>query len=102
MKRIKVKKERNFTIVNNEFIFEKKLSLKAKGLLVWMLALPENWELYVENIVTHHKDGKTAVYSALKELMDLKYLERKQVRDKKERSCLGSMLYMKNLNIQET
>lgn len=83
MKRIRVKKKKNFTVVNNQFIFEKGLSLKSKGLLVWMLALPENWELYVENVIKHHTDGKTAIYSAFKELMSFNYLERKQIRDKK-------------------
>ncbi len=83
MKRIRVQKKKNFTVVNNQFIFEKGLSLKSKGLLVWMLALPENWELYVENVIKHHTDGKTAIYSAFKELMSFNYLERKQIRDKK-------------------
>ena len=33
MKRIRVVKDKNFTTINNEFIFNKDMSLKAKGLL---------------------------------------------------------------------
>ena len=31
MRRIRVEKSKNFTTINNEFIFNKDLSLKAKG-----------------------------------------------------------------------
>ena len=82
MKRIVVKKDSNFTTINNEFIFNKKMSLKAKGLLIHLLAVPPTWKLYVEEVVTWHKDGKRAVYSAFKELIALGYLKRHQVREK--------------------
>ena len=82
MKKILVKKNNNYTTINNEFIFNKNMSLKAKGLLCHLLALPENWELYVEEIEKHHKDGKTAIYNAFKELSKLGYIERLQKREK--------------------
>ena len=76
MNRIKVIKDKNFTTINNEFIFNKDLSLKAKGLLCHLLALPDNWKLYVEEITNWHKDGKSAIYSAFKELNKHNYIER--------------------------
>ena len=81
MKKILVKKNNNYTTINNEFIFNKNMSLKAKGLLCHLLALPENWNLYVEEIQKWHKDGKTAVYTAFKELSQLGYIERLQKRE---------------------
>ena len=80
MKKILVKKSSNFTTINNEFIFKNDMSLKAKGLLCHLLALPENWDLYVEEVEKWHKDGKKAIYSAFKELSELGYLERSQTR----------------------
>ena len=50
MKRIRVEKSKNFTTINNEFIFNKNLSLKAKGLLCHLLALPNDWKLYVKKL----------------------------------------------------
>ena len=82
MKKILVKKSSNFTTINNEFIFNKEMSLKAKGLLCHLLALPETWDLYVEEVEKWHKDGKKAIYSAFKELSALGYVERTTQREK--------------------
>lgn len=81
MKRIRVEKSKNFTTINNEFIFNKDLSLKAKGMLCHLLALPNEWKLYVEEVEKWHKDGKKAIYSAFKELTDNGYMKREQIRD---------------------
>ena len=82
MKRIRVEKSKNFTTINNEFIFNKDLSLKAKGLLCHLLALPNDWTLYVEEVQKWSTDGKTAIYSAFKELTDNGYMKREQIREK--------------------
>jgi len=82
MKRIRVEKSENFTTINNEFIFNKNLSLKAKGLLCHLLALPNDWKLYVEEVEKWHKDGKKAIYSAFKELTEHGYMKREQTRKK--------------------
>jgi len=82
VKKILVKKSSNFTTINNEFIFNKEMSLKAKGLLCHLLALPESWDLYVEEVEKWHKDGKKAIYSAFKELSALGYVERTTQREK--------------------
>ena len=58
------------------------MSLKAKGLLCHLLALPESWDLYVEEVEKWHKDGKKAIYSAFKELSKLGYVERSTQREK--------------------
>ena len=81
MKKILVKKSSNFTTINNEFIFNKDMSLKAKGLLCHLLALPETWDLYVEEVEKWHKDKKDSIYSGFKELMSLGYVKRIQKRE---------------------
>ena len=82
MKRIRVEKSKNFTTINNEFIFNKNLSLKAKGLLCHLLALPNDWRLYVEEVEKWSTDGKSAIYSAFKELTSNGYMKREQKREK--------------------
>jgi len=82
MKRIRVEKSKNFTTINNEFIFNKNLSLKAKGLLCHLLALPNDWKLYVEEVEKWSTDGKSAIYTAFKELTSNGYMKRKQIREK--------------------
>ena len=82
MKRIRVEKNKNFTTINNEFIFNKNLSLKAKGLLCHLLALPNDWRLYVEEVEKWSTDGKSAIYSAFKALTSNGYMKREQQREK--------------------
>jgi len=81
VKKILVKKSSNFTTINNEFIFNKDMSLKAKGLLCHLLALPESWDLYIEEVEKWHKDKKDSIYSGFKELMNLGYVKRIQKRE---------------------
>ncbi|WKY24621.1 DnaD domain-containing protein [Lactococcus sp. bn62] len=58
----------NFTILNNEFLRDDNLSLKAKGLLAYILSLPDDWKIYFEEIANHHKDGEGIVKKSWKEL----------------------------------
>lgn len=71
----RVEKSKNFTIMSNYHFREKKMSLKAKGLLSWMLSLPDNWDYSIKGMCKCHKDGEDAITSALKELQSFGYLE---------------------------
>tara|TARA_R100000406_G_scaffold81894_1_gene63852 strand:+ start:2092 stop:2766 length:675 start_codon:yes stop_codon:yes gene_type:complete len=102
MKRIRVEKAKNFTTINNEFIFNKNLSLKAKGLLCHLLALPNDWKLYVEEVEKWSTDGKSAIYSAFKELTSNGYMKREQIRDKGKIVSWDYIVYEKpHIDIQE-
>ncbi len=102
MKRIRVEKNKNFTTINNEFIFNKNLSLKAKGLLCHLLALPNDWKLYVEEVEKWSTDGKASIYSAFKELTSNGYVKREQKREKGKIVSWDYIVYEKPLtDIQE-
>lgn len=72
----RVHKSNNFTVMSNTHFKEKKMSLKAKGLLSLMLSLPDTWNYSVTGLVALSKDGKDSVMSALAELETFGYLER--------------------------
>lgn len=72
----RVHKNANFTVMSNTHFKEKKMSLKAKGLLSLMLSLPDDWNYSISGLVTLSKDGKDSVMSALAELETFGYLER--------------------------
>tara|TARA_Y100000004_G_scaffold145069_1_gene165438 strand:- start:415 stop:1056 length:642 start_codon:yes stop_codon:yes gene_type:complete len=80
MKKIVVKKKTDFTVISNVFLRDERLSLKSKGLLAYVLSLPNDWVLYVSELANHHKDGTSAIYSAFKELTELGYVRRKRER----------------------
>lgn len=77
----RVHKNENYTVLSNYHFKEKKMSLKAKGLLSLMLSLPENWDYSAAGLVTLSKDGKDSVNAALKELEKFGYLRRSQAYD---------------------
>lgn len=79
---IRVKKTKDYTVMSNYHFREKKLSLKAKGLLSLILSLPENWDYSAEGLATLSKDGRDGVKAGLKELEKFGFLERKQMYDK--------------------
>ena len=82
---VRVNKTENFTVMSNHHFKEKKMSLKAKGLLSLMLSLPPNWNYSVSGLVALSKDGKDSVMSALNELQKFGYLIRKRMIDEKGR-----------------
>lgn len=75
---IRIHKTNNYTVMANYHFREKKMSLKAKGLLSLMLSLPDTWEYNVSGLVKLSKDGKDSVMSALQELEKFGYLSRAQ------------------------
>ena len=65
---------RTYTAVDNEFIDDKTLSLKAKGLLLVILSNREDWEVYPNDLAKRSKDGIKSIYSGMKELEDAGYV----------------------------
>ena len=83
MTKIRVHKTSNFTVMSNFHFKEKKMSLKAKGLLSLMLSLPDTWNYSVSGLVTLSKDGKDSVMTALAELEKFGYLSRERLVNEK-------------------
>jgi hypothetical protein len=69
--------------MSNFHFKEKRMSLKAKGLLSLMLSLPDTWNYSVSGLVTLSKDGKDSVMSALAELEKFGYLQRERLTNDK-------------------
>lgn len=71
---IRIIKNKNYTVMSNTHLKDKRLSLKAIGLLSVVLGLPEDWHYTVNGLVGIVKDGKDSVESAIKELKKNGYL----------------------------
>lgn len=82
---MRVHKNANYTVMSNHHFKEKKMSLKAKGLLSMMLSLPDDWDYSIAGLATLSKDGKDSVMSALKELEAFGYLIRTRLVDERGR-----------------
>ena len=60
--------------MSNEHLKDKRLSLKAKGLLSVMLSLPDTWDYSISGLVAICRESETAVKSTLNELKSCGYL----------------------------
>ena len=77
---IRVNKTKDYSVMSNYHLRDKKLSLKAKGLLSVMLALPEGWDFSISGLAAISKEGIKSIRSTLQELEDHNYLNRTQTR----------------------
>ena len=71
----RVEKNTNYTTMSNYHLRDKRISLKAKGLLSWMLSNTDNWDYSIQGIVANCKENETAIVSALDELKTYGYLQ---------------------------
>ena len=85
MSTFRVNKNVNYTVMSNHHLQDKRLSLKAKGLLSYMLSLPDDWDYSLKGLTTGCRDGIDSVRSAVHELEDGGYLCRSKVRDARGR-----------------
>lgn len=78
----KVHKTKDFTVMSNHHLKDKRLSLKAKGLMSLMLSLPENWDFSKNGLIAIVKEGRTVVENSLSELKEAGYLRIEENRDR--------------------
>jgi hypothetical protein len=80
---IRVEKNREYVVMNNKFLRNKQMSLKAKGLLALCLSLPEDWDYSINGLVSITKESITAVRNAMKELEELGYMKINKLQNEK-------------------
>ena len=71
----------NFTIANNGFIRNKNLSLKAKGLMIFLLSLNDTWDFSIEGLQSVLCEGETIIRNAIQELKKEGYIQVKPIRE---------------------
>ncbi|CAM2999150.1 helix-turn-helix domain-containing protein [Hathewaya histolytica] len=74
-------KENPYIMLNKYFIYDSRLSLKAKGLMSYFLSRPDHWEFYQIEILQHCKDKKDSLSNTIKELEKRGYVKRILRRD---------------------
>lgn len=66
----------NFTQVPNEIINDKNVSLKAKGLYLYMVSKPDNWEFSLSGMEIQLQESKPAILRIIDELIKCGYMEK--------------------------
>lgn len=73
-------KKRGFVQVENSTVRDPRLSLKATGLLVYLISLPQGSAIGSRVISQKKPEGRSAIMSAFKELRDYGYVSQQKTR----------------------
>lgn len=71
----------NYSVINNEVLRRDDLSWKAKGIMCYILSLPNDWEIYLEELQRHATDGKSSFRSGWNELKEKGYVKRHPIKE---------------------
>lgn len=93
---LKNKTQGNYTIVSQNIMRDRNLSLTERGMLLTLLSLPDNWNLTIKGLCQILPDGKDRVSKTLNSLIEKGYITREQNRDG------GGKFDSTNLEVHET
>ena len=79
----RIEKTGDYTVMSNHHLKNKKLSLKAKGLLSMILSLPEDWDYTLKGLSYICPEGVDAIRAAVNELEKAGYIIRSRKRNEK-------------------
>ena len=79
----RIEKKSNYTVMSNHHLQDERLTLKAKGLLCYILSLPEDWDYKMTGLAAKHPDGITAIRSCIHQLEKAGYIRRRQTTSSK-------------------
>jgi len=77
---VRVIKSKDYTTICNRIFKDRRLSLKAKGLLAMLLSFSDSWKLSINGLDAILKEGKASIRTTMNELIKNGYVEREQVR----------------------
>jgi len=81
------RKEKNpenpYVMVNKGVANDERLTWQARGLMLHLLSLPDDWQMYEVELVKRAPNGKSSLKSIIKELMGYGYIERSSLRNTK-------------------
>ena len=84
--RVQKNKENPYVMINKSCLNDANLSWAAKGLHSYLLSLPDDWEIYIDELVKHTSAGRDHTYRVVNELLEHGYMEKVQYR------CEGKIL----------
>jgi len=91
----RIEKNDNYTVMSNYHLRDRRLSYKAKGLLSFMLSLPDDWDYSINGLVSISKESIRSIRSILKELQDNNYLIINKVKNEKGQFEYEYLIYEK-------
>lgn len=78
---LKKRVDREFSHIPNATLQDPRLSWKSTGLLSFLLSMPDDWEISLEDLRTRKMDGRDSTRSAISELETAGYMRITPLRD---------------------
>ena len=78
----RVEKKENYVVLDKGFLNDKRLSWQAKGLLAYMLSLPNDWVFNINDLKNRSRNGRDATKNIIKELQEFGYIIKEQTKEK--------------------
>lgn len=75
------KRENPYVIIDKTALNDDRLSWKAKGLLNYLISLPDDWTVHERDLAKRSKDGRDSTRAGIKELIQYGYVVRKRLHD---------------------
>ena len=97
--KIKTNRAEGYIVMGNYHLKDRKLSLKAKGLLSLMLSLPDNWDFSILELSSICIESRDTIRKILNELKENKYLKVIEKRDENVRYEYAYIIYEKTYDI---
>lgn len=79
---LKNKTQNNFTMISNNVLRDKDLSMKDRGVLCTICSLPDGWEFSIAGLSSIVPDGVDAIRKSIFNLEKFGYMERTKTRSK--------------------
>lgn len=93
--RVKSNREEGYIVMGNYHLKDRRLSLKAKGLLSLMFSLPSNWDYSILGLSSICVESRDTIRKILNELKVNKYLKVIETRDENGRFDYEYIIYEK-------
>lgn len=71
-------KDHPFVMISKSLIQDKDLSLKARGLMAFLLSKPDDWEIYITQLASSLKEHRETITKVMNELIEAGYCNRKK------------------------
>lgn len=77
----RVEKKDNYVVLDKGFLKDKRLSWQAKGLLAYMLSMPNDWVFRIDDLKNRSTNGRDSTKNIIKELQEHGYIIKEQTRE---------------------
>lgn len=100
--RVQKNKDNPYVMINKECIKDDNLTWAAKGLHTYLLSLPDNWTIYVNELVKHTSAGRDHTYTVIRELIKFGYMQRFEYRYKGQVISSEYIVYETAIEVDES